>query len=548
MGHKGHKKRGQILLIFAGSILALLAITGLALDFGQYLLQRAHARRAVDAAALAAAAHFRGQYTDVATMRAGMEAAAREVLALNNIDPLSMRLITTLDIDPDTGRPICNDPVKRHQDPYRHVCIPLQRKKVWVQIEASAPMAFMRIFGFDEIRFRVDATGEAAALDVVLVLDISTSMVAESQRPGESQADTVQRCNPTNSCYPFEYVRAAAKRFAERILDLPCNDPNNPADCMEQDRMALVVFSTGWERNITEFRGTGFVSVDSSGRVIDRAKWFHIYDSSDTSSPENINTALSKLKVYPDATSECADAIRNYDDTSLCPNTNIGGGLKLAGDIFSPTTPEGLAGRPDALWVVVLLTDGAANTTFPTPEDLISGGDADRNGIPDRPLDTLPFGYCPPPLNSMSWYSTGRPPCRDADADTVRLDPTDPNFDADDYARYQAHYVACSPTNPDPSCAMPGQGAVIFTIGLGEAVERIPSYDDKPHGAALLRYIANLGDDGQLDTGTADPCFGVPYNPYVDKQCGNYYYRRSGSNLQAVFEDIARRVFTRLSH
>jgi len=29
--------------------------------------------------------------------------------------------------------------------------------------------------------------------------------------------------------------------------------------------------------------------------------------------------------------------------------------------------------------------------------------------------------------------------------------------------------------------------------------------------------------------------------------CGNYYYAPSGAELQGVFEDIAKRVFTRIS-
>ena len=42
---------------------------------------------------------------------------------------------------------------------------------------------------------------------------------------------------------------------------------------------------------------------------------------------------------------------------SACNTTNIGGGLRYAGAQF------GTEKRMDALWVVVLLTDGAANAS-----------------------------------------------------------------------------------------------------------------------------------------------------------------------------------------
>ena len=121
---------------------------------------------------------------------------------------------------------------------------------------------------------------------------------------------------------------------------------------------------------------------------------------------------------------------------------------------------------------------------------------------------------------------------------------SDPEFDADDYGRYWADYVACPPDNPSSECATPGQGAFIFAIGMGQEVLDTSLSDpgDPPAGAALLRYIANVGEDN--DPSTDVLCQGVPYN----QDCGNYYYRASGSEIGEVFDDIAQRIFTRLSH
>jgi hypothetical protein len=66
-----------------------------------------------------------------------------------------------------------------------------------------------------------------------------------------------------------------------------------------------------------------------------------------------------------------------------------------------------------------------------------------------------------------------------------------------------------------------------------------------PYGAALLRYIAAVGDDTDP---TTDPC-----DSFWDDQdewrawCGHYYFSPSGDQLSTVFQDIASRVFTRLT-
>ena len=64
-------------------------------------------------------------------------------------------------------------------------------------------------------------------------------------------------------------------------------------------------------------------------------------------------------------------------------------------------------------------------------------------------------------------------------------------------------------------------------------------------GEALLRYIAGVGDDGDPATPSAiDPCFGKP----TAQSCGNYYFSPTGSGLLRVFEAIASRIFTRITH
>jgi hypothetical protein len=87
--------------------------------------------------------------------------------------------------------------------------------------------------------------------------------------------------------------------------------------------------------------------------------------------------------------------------------------------------------------------------------------------------------------------------------------------------------------HPRQATGPAGANVAVYAIGLGSPVA-------SGNAQALLRYMAAVGDDGDRQT---DPCAGMPNAT----SCGNYYYAAKGAQLQAVFEDIAKRVFTRLS-
>ncbi len=70
-------ERGQVLMVVAVSIVAIIAIMGLALDVGVMFIGNARMRRAVDAAALAAALQFRQGY-----QFSQLDTSAREFLQL----------------------------------------------------------------------------------------------------------------------------------------------------------------------------------------------------------------------------------------------------------------------------------------------------------------------------------------------------------------------------------------------------------------------------------------------------------------------------------
>lgn len=124
-------------------------------------------------------------------------------------------------------------------------------------------------------------------------------------------------------------------------------------------------------------------------------------------------------------------------------------------------------------------------------------------------------------------------------------------YDADDYARDWADFTGLVTVAP----GVPGSFIAIFTIGFGSELSTDPT------AAPLMRYIADAGDNGFIDnnleedwrdnkvlngniTGENDPCFGVT-DP--KEWCGQYYYAENLTQLDAVFEAIAGRLFTRIS-
>ncbi|HFC09372.1 MAG TPA: VWA domain-containing protein [Chloroflexi bacterium] len=505
MFKKQQARVGQMMVILAVALVGVLAFTGLAVDLGRYLLAMGRLRQAADAASLAAAAQFRENRTI-----AEMTDAARSMVVANGFTPTAFT-VNTCDTKPG--------------DPY--LCNPPRSKKVEVDVEAEMPTAFLQIIGINTLRLKAVSVGEAASMDVVLVIDTSESMTYDAAA-GNPMRDPSQ-CNPGHRCHPFEEVRAAAKNFTSRILNLP------PAK--EQDRLAIVTFADGWRTGDT---GPHFPAGVSGTTSLAQAWTYNytdavgildslqVFDPGWTCSADDLagkGDELGPCRRYDgDGNYQGLDCplFRNpsYHDPSTCTTTAIGGGLYWAAQLLSTS------GRENALWIVVVLTDGAANSTLPAP------GDDLRDHA--HALASLPIGFCPP-------STFGAPPfCRDNSVASRHVYP-DPNYDADDYARDMADWLACS-ANPAAGCSTAGQGAAIFSIGLGPLVVKVQSPDTVPAGGALLRYIAAVGDDGDPST---DPCAGITdYTAW----CGNYYYSPTGSKLDRVFEDIASRLFTRLTH
>lgn len=243
-----------------------------------------------------------------------------------------------------------------------------------------------------------------------------------------------------------------------------------------------------------------------------------------------------------------ANGLRGLSFLSTC----TGCGIREASSVLSNY------GRNGAVWIVVFLSDGAVN-------------------LSDSPLDPLPSvpyiptqytnGFCygprldmnpslSPVMFSYAWNihcrdkTPGTRVCIDDDINTCPPGSIYENpatllygqisYSPYDYALDKVDDMALTVitgTSQEPL----GHDIGIFSIGLGDVVKtNAMGVVTESYGEDLLRYMAAVGDDGDRDT---DPCAGIAHKT----SCGQYYYAPSGDELLPIFEEIASRIYTRIS-
>jgi len=524
-------EHGQVLVIVAGAMIGLVAIMGLALDVGTMFIQDARLRRAVDAAALAAAVQIREGYDS-----ANLAPAAEDFLNLNGIQTTSVSveycdLVTKLPAD------LCPDP---------------PRKLVRVTAAAEAQLNFMQVlniipgWNLGVVPIAATATSETASIDMVLVLDRSESMTydfAVGQKDGNgNQMRDPSVCNAvvdplnyytdsshvqhlyTGDCQPFTKVKAAAIQFVENFMFEP------------YDHVAVISFAKDATYNL-EFPKIGDTS--NKDKVLETIAGLTVYEGDETMGDPPGSTA-----IYPDGNpSRKYDASFIYQglgcpiafipdplhpeyhfDPSQCTTTNMGAGLLYAGNEFNGGSDNQREVRQNSLWVTILLTDGVANAGYlgsesgptyfcPGPD---SGGLNTWFGG-----DTIGNPYATPPtITSL---------CNDAQSSTrhPRFLPdgttNNPKYDAEDFAMDMADYVA------KPS--LQGQGAYLYTIGLGDQVTmQSPVLDT---GYSPAKYDL-LGQD---------------FLQYAAETVGRgvYYDADTSDKLPEIFQAIADNIATILT-
>jgi hypothetical protein len=239
-----------------------------------------------------------------------------------------------------------------------------------------------------------------------------------------------------------------------------------------------------------------------------------------------------------------------------CGSGNIGSALGQSQNAFIQ------GGRTEgAVWIMVLLSDGAAGVTDPVVRNFIdkSVDPMTYNSIQPNPFNQVPVqwnptagdygaeGVCPygsdmanlgELLNTNDYqfpYCSDKAPETRHFCSALPMPPTEHEldnpacneafYDTDDYARDWADWVAMADLPVDPRSSIERatneQLPTIFTIGIGLDYARTNPFNGAPDGCAsdtdwacrtsrawtyeeylgtqLLRYIGDLGDNFRLD-------------------------------------------------
>ncbi len=180
-----NSESGQVIVILAIGFIILLGFVGIVTDVSLLFVRYNTLRRAVDAASVAAAGQVRktvptnAEYAQAgcavgsdcpvaegyaaARNYAGLNLAARQFIEFYGLSP------TEVIIEMCASRP--GDP---------ELCTPEQRKLVRVTAQVESPTVFLRLLGWPTLTLEATALSETAALDVVIIMDVSESMGEET--------------------------------------------------------------------------------------------------------------------------------------------------------------------------------------------------------------------------------------------------------------------------------------------------------------------------------------------------------------------------------
>lgn len=662
-------QRGQSILLLAFAFIALIAFVGLVTDISLLFVRYSALRRAVDAAAIAAAGQIREgtDYGEVAI-------AAQQYIALHGLEADSI-LVETCETDiyqwrtglgPWEGDPhpeTLFSPVSANM-PETELCDwDDPNKLVRVSAQIISPTTFLSLIGIGHITLEATSVSETAVLDVALVIDTSESMAKDTTAadyalagldvPGGAGLTMRSQCytpthldgegnviydsekyagccnypgqgfvgdgrvqsngvhlpngliwhdsngnslydgpsengvassdpDPTNAstlvCNPFKDVKDAARSFIKR-LDFVRGDR---VVLVTFDRAANVIAPTSGGKTLRPLLRSEEVAINALNRDVG----VMVNPTGKFDYCASVNDARDRYYEEPMGLKPGATRPYSYEAWAPCGNTNIGGGILAANDAL--TNPLDI--RREAVWVMIVLSDGAANVTDPAGEITspaygsygycpwwtfcclganclyadweyqecrdVGNNPYDEEKVTAEGITVLPICNDNDPRSRhfcLDWGTgepaTGNPECGVAG-----------KYDADDYARDMADFAGLIEVAPN----QPGNFIAMYSIAFGEDVV------NEPTGAPLLRYIADAGDNGFIDdnleqdlrdNGLIDyplgdypnaPPWGEPgecetLRGQPKAQCGNYYYAEDLASLSEVFEDIAGRLFTRLS-
>jgi hypothetical protein len=600
-------QKGQTLVVFAIAAMALIFFIGLAVDAGSLYVTYGQLKRAVDAAAVAAANEFKRQEAGhEADVIPKMTNAAVEILKLQNIDPntidLQIRLCDSnfdhiVDADLATVAPDfydrCPDTNAGKQ----------ARKLIWVRATQEAPLYFLHMLGFSNIPLTTDAVSEAASVDLVLVFDTSESMGYQtpsydgSDLNPDSPSGGANGCNLDNSCQPLLDAKLAAKQLIGNLYD-------------GYDRVWIVTFDTEGVVRHVPLPGTTLQDAidvidhtpanDGFGIPLhDDAPFSKLFwkdhlgyfnpvnpedsddDGSDCDLPHIKTESVSPGFCVPDPVPSLPEppiGDQRWDSTygpegSTCDLANYGGTCETIYDafdtdgdgIFTNADNTGPTGKSNSLvstctgcgirWASNELRD-MGRTASVWVIVFLSDGMANMSDTPNTDsenenLQYYPNGFCRGGVGSELWKRF----CVDFE--------WSPRFCIDEHEEecppgtiwdFQGSTPSTNYTPLDYALDMTDEAALTKSLNLHEpggneisiyTIGLNPAGNDalNPEHPIGERLLRYMAAVGDDGDRETDPCAGVGPR----QTCGQYYYAGSGGDLSGIFLDIASRIYTKIS-
>jgi len=592
-------ERGQAMFIIALGIIGLIAFIGLMVDSGILFISNGHLRRAVDAAALSAATQLRE-----GAAAADLAKAAKEFMVLNGVDPDTVT-VETCDyqaVPPTPAGDLCPDPPRKFvrvtaSQNVRFAFLPIIGFGIFpISADATSEAASVDaviVIGASETMAKESdpSLGYGDPFDPTQC-NFNATLYPNSQGDGSAG-------NPYK-CRPIWDAKIAAKAFVKRLYDGYDRIAVVTYDYKPNVISPLTV-NLGTDDTGSNFDSTGVYRAidqipiwDEKTPPIDFKQRIHgganplNFDCNFTT-PGSCPGTPDETKSWLAGCSGCgiraganilkttgrpsalwvviflSDGVVNlsdlpvefYSDGASRQNTVLDAGIDAAyfpngycmGDISGYTDDTQFNNNP--LWSQPFCVTGSHDLSVPADGDTTDPYGAYRSEKNFQDVSVRHCGpyhdddptQCPPGaifVGALGYTTTVTP--------TAYYDALDYARDMIDQAALTVHClgvpsVDCTgipPAKYNENEPVAGSNVAVYSIGLGLAANP-PDFS----GEGFLRYVAAVGDDGDRVT---DPCAGVANSsPGIPQPCGNYYYAPSGGQLIGIFEDIAKRIFTRLT-
>jgi hypothetical protein len=154
---------GQAVVVLALGFIGLVGFMGIVTDVSILLARYNTLTRAVDSAAISAAGQMR---SDRSFAEVGL--AARMMLELHGIDSKEVQVDTCASTGTAAPDPVLCSEANRY------------RKLVRVGAKINSPTVFLKLLGIQDIELSAVSMSETAVLDIVMVMDVSESMLLDT--------------------------------------------------------------------------------------------------------------------------------------------------------------------------------------------------------------------------------------------------------------------------------------------------------------------------------------------------------------------------------